>query len=199
MNSSSSPPEFWREYRTFAHPGHDWNIHETTVQRKVERVETALIGSGEFRLPGRKSLNREENVFQIIAVDAAETPCARPTRQQRRWYSGKKKRHTLKTQVVIDVSTRMILCVATAFGSMHDLTLFRPSGVRAFPLDGERFSLSLWVRVRAGATAGGTLASVPPRLLRKVSVSLCGSRAGPVPPWVAEDWNRAAPAAVRQG
>ncbi|MFW8628289.1 helix-turn-helix domain-containing protein [Deinococcus sp. ME38] len=25
--------EFWREYRTFAHLGHDWNIHETTVQR----------------------------------------------------------------------------------------------------------------------------------------------------------------------
>nr|WP_255578742.1 transposase family protein [Deinococcus sp. RIT780] len=125
--------EFWREYRTFAHLGHDWNIHETTVQRTVERVETALIHSGEFRLPGRKSLKQEENVFQIIAVDAAETPCERPTSQQRRWYSGKKKRHTLKTQVVIDVSTRMILCVATAFGSMHDLTLFRQSGVQIHP------------------------------------------------------------------
>ncbi|WP_380092070.1 hypothetical protein [Deinococcus aquaticus] len=45
----------------------------------MERVETALIQSGEFRLPGRKSLKREENVFQIIAVDAAETPCERPT------------------------------------------------------------------------------------------------------------------------
>ncbi len=53
------------------------------------------------------------------------------TRKQRTWYSGKKKRHTLKTQVVINVATRMIMCVATAFGSMHDLTLFRHSGVRA--------------------------------------------------------------------
>ncbi|WP_237725104.1 transposase family protein [Deinococcus alpinitundrae] len=50
-------------------------------------------------------------------------------RQQRAWYSGKKKRHTLKTQVVINVG-HMIMCVATAFGSMHDLTLFRHSGVR---------------------------------------------------------------------
>ncbi len=125
--------EFWREYRTFAHVGHDWNIHETTVQRTVERVETALIHSGEFRLPGRKSLKQEENVFQIIAVDATETPCERPTSKQRRWYSGKKKRHTLKTQVVIDVSTRMILCGATAFGAMHDLTLFRQSGVQIHP------------------------------------------------------------------
>ncbi|MFC6803502.1 hypothetical protein ACFQDE_18680 [Deinococcus caeni] len=39
----------------------------------MERVETALIHSGEFRLPGRKSLKQEENVFQIIAVDATET------------------------------------------------------------------------------------------------------------------------------
>ncbi|GAA0501567.1 transposase family protein [Deinococcus depolymerans] len=99
----------------------------------MERVETALTGSGEFRLPGCKSLKRDENVFQIIAVDAAETPCERPTSQQRRWYSGKKKRHTLNTPVVIDVSTRMILCVATAFGSMHDLTLFRQSGVQIHP------------------------------------------------------------------
>ena len=125
--------EFWREYRTFAHLGHDWDIHKTTVQRTVERVETALIHSGEFRLPGRKSLKQEENVFQIMAVDATEPPCERPTSKQRRWYSGKKKRHTLKTQVVIDVSTRMILCVATAFGSMHDLTLFRQSGVQIHP------------------------------------------------------------------
>ncbi|QLG11084.1 IS5 family transposase (plasmid) [Deinococcus sp. D7000] len=125
--------EFWREYRTFAHLGDDWSVHETTVQRTVERVETALIQSGEFRLPGNKSLKQEENVFQIIAVDAAETPCERPIKTQRRGYSGKKKRHTLKTQVVISVTTCMIMSVATAFGSMHDLTLFRHSGVRVHP------------------------------------------------------------------
>ena len=51
-------------------------------------------------------------------------------KKQRSWYSGKKKRHTLKTQVVINVATHLIMCVATAFGSMHDLTLFRHSDVR---------------------------------------------------------------------
>ncbi len=70
--------EFWREYRTFAHLGDDWGIHETTVQRTVERVEAALIASRQFRLPGKKVLKEAENVFEIIAVDAAETPCERP-------------------------------------------------------------------------------------------------------------------------
>ncbi len=70
--------EFWREYRTFAHLGDDWGVHETTVQRTVGRVEAALIASEQFRLPGKKVLKEAENVFQIIAVDAAETPCERP-------------------------------------------------------------------------------------------------------------------------
>ena len=70
--------EFWREYRTFAHLGDDWSVHETTVQRTVERVEAALIASGQFQLSGKKILKEAENVFQIIAVDAAETPCERP-------------------------------------------------------------------------------------------------------------------------
>ena len=70
--------EFWREYRTFAHLGDDWGVHETTVQRTVERVEAALMASGQFRLPGKKVLKEAEHVFQIIAIDAAETPCERP-------------------------------------------------------------------------------------------------------------------------
>jgi len=70
--------EFWRRYRTFAHLGDDWGVHETTVRCTVERVETALIASGQFRLPGKKVLREAENVFQIIAINAAETPCERP-------------------------------------------------------------------------------------------------------------------------
>jgi len=66
--------ELWREYRTFAHLGDDWGVHETTVQR----VEAALMASGHFRLPGKKVLKEAEHVFQIIAIDTAETPCERP-------------------------------------------------------------------------------------------------------------------------
>ena len=70
--------EFWREYRTFAHLGDDWGIHETTVQRTVERVEAALIASEQFSLPGRKVLKDTGTIYSIIAVDASEVPCERP-------------------------------------------------------------------------------------------------------------------------
>ena len=70
--------EFWREYRTFAHLGDDWHIHETTVQRTVERVEATLIASEQFRLPGRKAFQDSGTIYSIIAVDASEVPCERP-------------------------------------------------------------------------------------------------------------------------
>lgn len=37
-------------------------------------------------------------------------------------------------QILVNVATHMIMCVATTFGSMHDLTLFRHSQVR-LPLE----------------------------------------------------------------
>ena len=48
-------------------------------------------------------------------------------RQQRDWYSGKKKRHTLKLQLLIHPLTAQILCVTTGRGAMHDLRLLQES------------------------------------------------------------------------
>lgn len=46
--------EYWREYRTHFHIGQSWGIHKTTVGRIVRKIETILIQSGEFSLPGKK-------------------------------------------------------------------------------------------------------------------------------------------------
>ena len=42
----------------------------------------------------------EEDLRELF-FDATERPTRRPKRGQRAYYSGKKKRHTLKTQVVV--------------------------------------------------------------------------------------------------
>ncbi|MDR2528645.1 MAG: transposase family protein, partial [Synergistaceae bacterium] len=39
-------------------------------------------------------------------MDVTESPIERPKRNQRKYYSGKKKRHTLKTQIIINAKTR---------------------------------------------------------------------------------------------
>ncbi len=70
--------EFWREYRTYFHLGQDWGVHETTAQRAVERVESALLVSQRFSLPGKRSLITEESVQNAVLVDVSEVPCERP-------------------------------------------------------------------------------------------------------------------------
>jgi hypothetical protein len=70
--------EFWREYRTFAHLGDDWGVHEATVHRTVERVEAALIASQQFQMPRKRVFQEAQTVSSIVAVDASEVPCERP-------------------------------------------------------------------------------------------------------------------------
>ena len=53
---------------------------------------------------------------EYLIIDSFETPIARPSpnKRQRRVYSGKKKRHTLKTQLMTD-ENREIIQVAGGF------------------------------------------------------------------------------------
>jgi len=43
------------------------------------------------------------------------------------WYSGKKKRHTLKTLLIVNRKTGEIICTAFAEGSVHDFKLYGDS------------------------------------------------------------------------
>ena len=54
-------------------------------------------------------------------------------KKQRACYSGKKKRHTLKSQVVIDKATGTILAAACGQGREHDFRLFKRSKLRPHP------------------------------------------------------------------
>ena len=50
-------------------------------------------------------------------------------KKQRRYYSGKKKRHTLKTQILVDLKSGEIISLAFAKGRKHDFQLFKDSHV----------------------------------------------------------------------
>jgi hypothetical protein len=51
-------------------------------------------------------------------------------KKQKRYYSGKKKRHTQKAQVIVDKPSRKIICTNFEKGRRHDFRLFKTSGVR---------------------------------------------------------------------
>jgi hypothetical protein len=64
--------EYWREYRTYFHIGSSWGIHESTVCRIVHWVETTLMASGRFRLPGKKSLVKGFGRPSVVGALARE-------------------------------------------------------------------------------------------------------------------------------
>jgi hypothetical protein len=70
--------EYWREYRTYFHISKSWGIHESTVCRIVHRVEDKLIKSRKFSLPGRKALTSTNTQWEVVIVDAGESPIERP-------------------------------------------------------------------------------------------------------------------------
>ena len=52
------------------------------------------------------------------------------TAKQRNYYSGKKKKHTLKSQLVVALQSRKIICTAHGTGTEHDFQLFKRSRVK---------------------------------------------------------------------
>ncbi|GAX38968.1 transposase [Nodularia sp. NIES-3585] len=85
--------EYWREYRTYFHIATSWGVSESTICRIVHRIESELMQSGMFRLPGKKALFQGGlSQPEVVVMDVTETPIERPKRKQQEFYSGKKKR-----------------------------------------------------------------------------------------------------------
>jgi hypothetical protein len=73
---------YWREYRTQFHIGETYGVSESTVCRTIQKVENALLSSGQFRLPGKKALQENDTLIEVIIVDVAEQPIERPKKNK---------------------------------------------------------------------------------------------------------------------
>ena len=91
------------------------------------------MASGLFQILGKKRLIQGFGQYEMVVMDVTETPIERPKRKQKAFYSGKKKHHTLKCQVIIDKATLDILCLQVGHGRTHDFKLFKASGVHFHP------------------------------------------------------------------
>lgn len=74
--------QYWREYRTQFHIGLDFGVSESTVCRTIQKVETLLVRSGQFRLPGRRQLQQNESQWEVVVVDVAEVSIERPQKNR---------------------------------------------------------------------------------------------------------------------
>ena len=123
----------YRTYTTHAFLGFLFGVDDSAVGRNINPLQPLLAGI--FRVPERRIRLDPEEMRELF-FDATERPTRRPEAGQRAYYAGRKKRHTIKNQVVIARRTKppgpgakpqrlRIAAVSESFpGSVHDKKVY---------------------------------------------------------------------------
>jgi hypothetical protein len=74
--------EYLREYRTYFHISRSYGISESACYRNIRWVEDNLIKDGKFSLPGRKALLKSDVEYEVVLIDATESPIERPKKNK---------------------------------------------------------------------------------------------------------------------
>jgi hypothetical protein len=131
-----------RLYPTYEVLGYLFGISDSSAYRVVKRCLPLLEEAGREEIQrsqahaARKRGYNLEGIFEqipglAVIIDAFEQEIERPSNRQEadNYYSGKKKRHTLKSQVTVDAYTGEILDVAASeSGRGQDKGCFNRSG-----------------------------------------------------------------------
>jgi hypothetical protein len=74
--------EYLREYRTYFHVANTYGVSESNAFKICRWVEDTLIKDKRFVLPGRKALLKSDMEYEVILVDASESPVERPKKDK---------------------------------------------------------------------------------------------------------------------
>src|SRR6476646_2527524 len=129
---------FWlRHYPTQEVLGYLFGVSDSTAKRAIDRCLPLLEAAGKdtMRMPDpgrgrRKDLATllKDTPDVAVLIDTFEQAVQRPKKRQKRFYSGKKKRHTLKSQVAVDEETGHIVDVAESVpGPTADIKVLKKS------------------------------------------------------------------------
>jgi hypothetical protein len=110
---------YYRTYLTQEFLGFLFHIHDSSVSRsnkRIARILAPVLGIQKNRL-----ISKQEAMDLII--DCTEHPIERPKKKQTLYYSGKKKRHTLKTEIQMTGEGRIIHISNPYPGRLHDMNI----------------------------------------------------------------------------
>ena len=124
---------YYRSYISQEFVGYLFGIDDSRVCRIIKKLEPLLAKV--MALPNKKYLSKEE--VESLIIDATEQPIERPQKGQKPYYSGKKKRHTLKKEIRVTRAGRIIHTSKSRPGSIHDFQVHKteppiPKDTRAF-------------------------------------------------------------------
>jgi len=114
---------YYRCYITQEFLGFFYRVHKSAICRAIKRIEGHA--KPRFGVKSDPQLSQEE--AEALIVDCTEQPIYRPGSDavQKQHYSGKKKRHTRKTEISVTAAGRIASVSPSYPGSVHDLTVRR--------------------------------------------------------------------------
>ena len=114
---------YYRCYVTQEFLGFFYNVDKSVICRTIQRIERHAKPL--FGVRREPRITRKE--AEALIVDCTEQQIQRPggNAVQKEHYSGKKKRHTLKTEYVVTAKGRIASVSPSYPGSHHDLTVRR--------------------------------------------------------------------------
>jgi hypothetical protein len=74
--------EYWREYRTYFHIANNYGYSESQAFKVIKWIEDTLIKDKTFSLPGKKALLKSDMEYEVVMIDATESPCERPKKSR---------------------------------------------------------------------------------------------------------------------
>jgi hypothetical protein len=115
------PLMYYRHYVTQRFRGALFGLDGASVCRIIKKFEPIL--SQIMKLPERTGLRLDE--LESLIIDATKNSIERHNRNQKAYYSGKKKRHTVKTEIRITRGGRIIGVSKSVSGSVYDFSLLK--------------------------------------------------------------------------
>ena len=113
--------------------GFDYDVSASTVCDSTKWVEEKLSKYPGLQIENIKTeIKKLENQgikVENIIGDVEEQPIERPIVNQKESYSGKKKRHTTKNQIIIVEGVKHIINYYNANGTTHDYKMLQESDI----------------------------------------------------------------------
>ena len=138
---------YFRTYITMEFLGFIFDVDAATICRLINRLQPlmneASLLSGDKPKHDRQRKRKINNIkdfleaypeMEDLIVDATEQKTQRPKRKQKAYYSGKKKCHTLKNQIVVNKNGQIIDVTESYPGRQHDKKIWDKSKIsRSLP------------------------------------------------------------------
>lgn len=126
---------YYHLYVTHELLGIIFNLHNSNVSRHINRLKPLLAQV--FHIPTQRITLSEvkvtENQLLDLFLDATEQQIRRPHRKQQLYYSGKKKKHTLKNQIVVNARRKILAVSRSHPGATHDKNVYYKTRIYTTP------------------------------------------------------------------